>query len=126
MGGPFPISGGKGQGDQAVEQLLPTETLKLLKKQIDSLDNDSIKSNKSNARTCSDIYVSRKESGSGIISGNYFIDPNSGSEADSFEVYCNFDSEKVQTCVYPTKESGTYNSNYSSINYLEENIHPDN
>jgi hypothetical protein len=58
------------------------------------------------------------------------IDPNSGSEADSFEVYCNFDSESdIQTCVYPVNASAGiadhlngeswYSDSESEISYLE-------
>merc|ERR1712076_204463 len=119
--GPFPLASNfKGQGDEAqVENFLPTETLKLIKKQIDNLDN---KDSKSNARTCTDLYIKAKNNGQILTSDNYFIDRNSGSEADSFEVYCDFNSEEeIRTCIYPNNSSvDNINKSAESLTYLPE------
>jgi hypothetical protein len=72
---------------------------------VDQIDALRTGSNKTNARSCTDLYIQARETGEYLASGNYMIDPNSGSEADSFEVYCNFDNERmIQTCVYPDAE----------------------
>lgn len=115
--GPFPISGGnKGQGDEAVDQLFPTETLKLISKKIDEVR--AAESSKTAARSCTDLYVSAKESGITLESNNYTIDPNAGSEADSFEVYCDFEEEQeIKTCVYPSQASGY--GNMRDIQYVD-------
>jgi hypothetical protein len=94
----------KGQGDAPVEEIdIPIESLKLLKKKIDELDGG--KSGKKQPSTCSEIYVNARSQGEALESGNFFVDPNSGSESDAIEVYCNFDSEEIQTCVYPETSS---------------------
>jgi collagen type V/XI/XXIV/XXVII alpha len=112
--GPFPLASNfKGQGDEAAEKLLPTETLKLLKQQIDELNDES--DAKSNARSCTDLKV--RSNNVALPSGNYFIDPNGGSEADSLEVYCDFSDSEVRTCIYPNNQSG---DSETDISYLPE------
>jgi len=43
--------------------------------------------------------------GTPLSNGNYWVDPNAGSEVDAIEVYCNFKSEAIETCVYPLQKS---------------------
>jgi hypothetical protein len=98
------------------------EALKLLKNQIDQLRSGS---SKTNARSCTDLYIQARSNGEYLASGNYMIDPNSGSEADSFEVYCNFDNERmIQTCVYPDENLNylpTEALDQSQLNFLKVN-----
>lgn len=89
--------------------------MKLLKRKIDELDGGK---SKSQPRTCSDIYVSARAQGEAPESGNFYVDPNSGSESDAIEVYCNFDSEEIQTCVYP-EESSLAPFNYKSSDAVD-------
>jgi len=65
-------------------------------------------SEKSVPRTCSDIYVADQS----VRSDQYFVDPNSGDESDAIEVFCDFDAEKVKTCVQP------YNNRVSPMEYM--------
>jgi hypothetical protein len=89
--------------------------LKLLKKKIDELPGSN---SKKQPTTCSDIYVAARAQGQAPASGNFFVDPNSGSESDAIEVYCNFDSEEVQTCVYP-ESSSVSPFNYRSVEAVD-------
>jgi hypothetical protein len=107
---PLPPAGAfKGQSDEEIAEVMPVEALKLLKRQMDQLDSGS---KKSTPRTCSDIYVKN----SAAVSDQYFVDPNGGSESDAIEVYCNFDSEEVQTCVQP------YNASQSPLEYVQNAV----
>lgn len=51
------------------------------------------------ARTCKDLFAGR----SNLTSGTYYIDPNQGDPYDSFEVFC--DRETNSTCIYPSPET---------------------
>lgn len=48
-------------------------------------------------KTCKDLQLCHPD----IKSGEYFIDPNFGSTMDKFEVDCNFDNGKSETCIRP-------------------------
>jgi len=48
-------------------------------------------------KTCRDLQLCHPN----IESGEYFIDPNFGSTMDKFEVDCNFDNGKAETCIRP-------------------------
>merc|ERR1712003_18658 len=100
---PMPMPS-KGQNDEAsVDPLAPVETMKLLQQQVNEMQN--LKSKAEKPRTCSDIYLQASETGQQLSSGNFMVDPNSGSSIDSMDVYCNFDvNQPVQTCLYPNAD----------------------
>merc|ERR1712003_5950 len=100
---PMPMPS-KGQNDEAsVDPLAPVETMKLLQQQVNEMQN--LKSRAEKPRTCSDIYLQASETGQRLSSGNFMVDPNSGSSIDSMDVYCNFDVDQpVQTCLYPNAD----------------------
>merc|ERR1712176_234863 len=100
---PMPMPS-KGQNDEAsVDPLAPVETMKLLQQQVNEMQN--LKSRAEKPRTCSDIYLQASETGQQLSSGNFMVDPNSGSSIDSMDVYCNFDVDQpVQTCLYPNAD----------------------
>lgn len=37
----------------------------------------------------------------GIFPGYYWVDPNAGVKLDAIQVYCDFKSKKIYTCVLP-------------------------
>merc|ERR1712076_198043 len=79
-------------------------TLKQLNDKIEEIRNPSGMSKKTPARSCLDLYLTAEAENIPLKNGNYWVDPNAGSEIDAIEVYCNFDeAESVQTCVYPTQ-----------------------
>jgi len=77
--------------------------LKQLNDKIAELKNPNGLSKKSPARSCLDLALTADANKIPLKNGNYWVDPNSGSEVDAIEVYCNFDNANaIQTCVYPT------------------------
>jgi len=78
-------------------------TLKQLNSKIEEIKAPNGLSKKTPARSCLDLYLTSEAEGAKLRNGNYWVDPNAGSEIDAIEVYCNFDeADSVQTCVYPT------------------------
>jgi len=77
-------------------------TIKILTEKIEEIKNPSGATKHSAARSCLDLYLSAQKSNIEPANGLYWVDPNSGSEVDAIEVYCNFKTKKIQTCVYPT------------------------
>merc|ERR1712157_269669 len=81
---PMPMPS-KGQNDEAsVDPLAPVETMKLLQQQVNEMQN--LKSKAEKPRTCSDIYLQASETGQQLSSGNFMVDPNSGSSIDSSQL----------------------------------------
>jgi hypothetical protein len=99
-------------GDQAMnDEVVSSETysvlgaLKVLSSRIDEMKAPSGKDKKSPARSCLDLYLEARQNDKVLDNGMYWIDPNSGCEADAVEVMCIFDApgDKIQTCMYPEK-----------------------
>jgi len=73
----------------------------------------------SSLKTCRDIQLCNKD----IKSGERFIDPNLGCAADKFEVFCNFDNGKSETCIRPRQT--VYDGKLDTFNewkYLIEDL----
>jgi len=73
--------------------------LKHLQGTIDNMKRPTGKDKKSPARSCLDLYLASKNTGEPLASSWYWVDPNSGCEADAIKVFCDFDT--LETCVYP-------------------------
>merc|ERR1719262_122088 len=94
-------------------------TLKQLNSQIEELKSPNGLSKMHPARSCLDLYLTSESENIQLINGNYWVDPNAGSEIDAIEVYCNFDeADSVQTCVYPTEstyDKSSYSRGYTGV-----------
>lgn len=54
-------------------------------------------------KSCKDLHLCHPE----ITSGPKFIDPNMGDHSDKFIVDCNFDANKIETCIRPKQTTFT-------------------
>lgn len=84
--------GADGNQDSALRQL--ENSIRSMKRPAGTKKNP--------VRSCQDLALANAAAGEQSVSGNYWVDPNSGCDKDAIEVFCDFSAAETWTCVSPS------------------------